>query len=514
MGREQVTIAVSANPIRSCSGRCRSGGHGEGDETFIVVLCAPREESTPPLLAALAEFAPVHINPERIPEANFGAVDLAKVAIVDFDDVLLTDSGLHAVRALRNAEFDVIGWVRGSDGWPVKVLARALIAGAAAVVDSEKPNAADHARQLVEGCLQAQSERRDERAELSERMRALGIVTCGPRMLSLFGDVLRVSRLSDVPVLITGETGTGKELIARAIHTVDVKRCQGPFLPLNCAALATSVAESELFGHHRGAFTGADRHRQGLFRAASGGILFLDEIGELELGLQAKLLRAMQEGRVLGVGEDRETEVDTRVVAATNRSLPEMIADRKFRPDLYHRLSVVNLHVPPLRERRNDLPALIRHFVEKHRELAVSSTIEVSSEFVEALAHLDLPGNVRQLENLVRRALLARRDASPLGLWDLPHEVWQELSGSALEQSAVVSAPEIGTRDVASIATRLLDICRSQNCGLPRLMAEVERLILKAALEAVQGDLTKAGTMLGLKSRTLYNKRHKNRVDA
>jgi transcriptional regulator with GAF, ATPase, and Fis domain len=478
------------------------------------VYSATRKDPDPTLLAALAEFAPAQITPELISKTNLGAVDLAKVAVVDFDDVALTDSDLHAVRALREAEFDVIGWTRGSDGWPVTVLARALIAGATAVVDSEKPNAADRARQLVERRLQALSERRDERAELSERMRALGIVVCGPRMLSLFGDVLRVSRLSDVPVLITGETGTGKELIARAIHTIDVKRCQGPFLPLNCAALATSVAESELFGHRRGAFTGADRNRQGLFRAASGGILFLDEISELELSLQAKLLRALQEGRVLGVGEDRETGVDTRVVAATNRSLLEMVADRKFRSDLYHRLSVVNLHVPPLRERRDDLPALVRHFVEKHRELGVSSTIEVSSEFVEALAQLDLPGNIRQLENLVRRALLAKRDASPLGLLDLPREVWLELTGSALEHSAVVSAPEIGTCDVVSLAARLLDICRSQNCGLPCLMAEVERLILKAAFEEVHGDLTKAGTILGLKPRTLYNKRHKNRVDA
>ena len=198
-------------------------------------------------------------------------------------------------------------------------------------------------------------------------MKRLGSVGESQAMMAVFHTVLRVSPLSDMPVLITGETGTGKELLAHAIHQLDPKRCHGPFIALNCSALSPGLAESELFGHRRGAFTGADRERKGLIRAAEGGVLFLDEIGELDDALQAKLLRVLQENRVLGIGDDQEVAVNVRIIAATNRNLDAMVQQRTFRADLFHRLNVLAIHIPPLRERPADLKPLIEHFLEKHQ---------------------------------------------------------------------------------------------------------------------------------------------------
>ena len=174
-------------------------------------------------------------------------------------------------------------------------------------------------------------------------------------MTDVFRSIIRFSTLSDLPVLIVGETGTGKEGLARALHRLDPKRKEGPFVAVNCGAIAAPLAESEFFGHRRGAFTGADRDRKGLVRSAEGGVLFLDEIGELDAALQAKLLRVLQESRVLGVGEDRDIQVNVRVVAATNRDLDQMGQQSRFRADLFHRLNVLSIRVPPLSERADDL---------------------------------------------------------------------------------------------------------------------------------------------------------------
>ena len=184
--------------------------------------------------------------------------------------------------------------------------------------------------------------------------------------------MIRISRVSDVPTYITGETGTGKELLAKAIHSLDAKRRSGPFVAVNCSAISPGLAESELFGHRRGAFTGADRDRKGLIRAAQGGVLFLDEIGDLDAALQTKLLRVLQENRVLAVGEERDVPIDVRVVAASNRNLLAMVANGTFRADLFYRFTVLTVHVPPLRERRADIPPLIAHFVQKYQDLESS----------------------------------------------------------------------------------------------------------------------------------------------
>ena len=235
-------------------------------------------------------------------------------------------------------------------------------------------------------------------------------------MVSAFRWVLRVSRLSDLPALITGETGTGKQLLAHAIHRLDAKRRTGPFVAVNCGAINPGVAESELFGSRRGAYTGAHQDRAGLIRAAEGGVLFLDEIGELPGPLQAKLLRVVQESRVLAVGEDREVPVSVRIIAATNRDLLAMVREGLFREDLFHRLNVLSIHIPPLRERPTDVGPMIDHFLKKYRSLDPAGSPSVGPAFVEALTRVALPGNIRQLENLVRHALVNKEDDQPLTL--------------------------------------------------------------------------------------------------
>jgi anaerobic nitric oxide reductase transcription regulator len=220
---------------------------------------------------------------------------------------------------------------------------------------------------------------------------------------------------SDLNVLITGESGVGKELVARAIHKTSLRRHK-PMIYVNCAALPENLAESELFGHVRGAFTGADRKRAGKFRTAHSGTLLLDEIGELPLPLQAKLLRALQSGEIQSIGEDRTDIVDVRVLAATNRDLKREVALGRFRPDLFHRLFVYPIRVPPLRERRSDIPILAGHFVDKARRRMGLRPTRLSAELRTLLKNHDWPGNVRQLENLINRMLLkanANRDNSP-----------------------------------------------------------------------------------------------------
>ena len=225
--------------------------------------------------------------------------------------------------------------------------------------------------------------------------------------------ILKISPLSDLPVLINGETGTGKELIARAIHGLDPKRSRGPFVPLNCAALGTSLAESELFGHRKGAFTGASKDRRGLVRSADGGTLFLDEIGDLELGLQGALLRVLQENRVRGVGEDREDRVNVRVVAATNRELPALVEQGRFRMDLFYRLNLLTTTAPTLAERGDDIEVLVRYFVHKY---GGERTLSPAPSLLAALKAMSLPGNVRQLENLIRHAVVNAQSDGTLGI--------------------------------------------------------------------------------------------------
>jgi two-component system, NtrC family, response regulator AtoC len=293
-------------------------------------------------------------------------------------------------------------------------------------------------------------------------------------------DVLRmISRLKDTrtPVLIAGESGTGKELVARAIHFRGTM-AQTPFVAVDCGSLVPTLMESELFGYEKGAFTGATKSKSGLFQAANGGTIFLDEIGELPLEMQAKLLRVLQEKEVRPVGSNDHVSIDVRVIAATNRDLEAAYREGTFRKDLYFRLNVVTVHLPALRDRRSDIPMLVHHFLDRY---APGGNLQVTPAAMKSLLHYDWPGNVRELENCVARAVTLG-DHQVIDVSDLPPAI-------RTEQPSPVS---MSSQDAASLSTTAL--------------AEMERMTILRVFEQANGDKALAGKMLGISRATLYRK--------
>ena len=293
-------------------------------------------------------------------------------------------------------------------------------------------------------------------------------------------DVLRmISRLKDTrtPVLISGESGTGKELAARAIHFRG-SMAQTPFVAVDCGSLVPTLMESELFGYERGAFTGATKSKAGLFKAADGGTIFLDEIGELPLEMQAKLLRVLQEKEVRPVGSNQRAKVDVRVIAATNRDLEQEYRAGTFRKDLYFRLNVVTVHVPPLKERRSDIPTLAHWFLER---CAPGRSVQVTNAAMKSLLQYDWPGNVRELENCMERAV-ALADHQVLDLDDLPPAIASV--SQATDGAPAGSTEELSTTD----------------------LEDIERTTIERVFQQVKGDKALAGKMLGISRATLYRK--------
>jgi len=311
-------------------------------------------------------------------------------------------------------------------------------------------------------------------------------------------EVLRVaSRLKDTrtAVLISGESGTGKELIARAIHFRGAF-ANRPFVAVDCGSLVPTLIESELFGYEKGAFTGALKSKQGLFQSADTGSVFLDEIGELPLELQAKLLRVLQEKEVRPVGSNQRVKVDVRIIAATNRDLETAYKNGTFRKDLYFRLNVVTVHVPALRERRSDIPMLVSWFCERY---APGSDLRVSNAAMKALMNYDWPGNVRELENCVERAV-ALGNGTLIDLGDLPPSIAALTSAS---RPASDSAPEL-VSDLAAAAES------GEGAAAAPLsttdLEDIERATIQRVFEQVHGDKALAGRMLGISRATLYRK--------
>jgi DNA-binding NtrC family response regulator len=293
-------------------------------------------------------------------------------------------------------------------------------------------------------------------------------------------DVLRmISRLKDTrtPVLISGESGTGKELVARAIHFRGMM-AQTPFVAVDCGALVPTLMESEMFGYEKGAFTGAMKSKTGLFQAANGGSIFLDEIGELPLEMQAKLLRVLQEKEVRPVGSNDRHTVDVRVIAATNRDLESAYRTGTFRKDLYFRLNVVTVHIPPLRERRADIPMLVHHFLNHYTP---TKPLQVTAAAMKSLLQYDWPGNVRELENCIARAVTLG-DQQTIDVQDLPPAIRSEQPATS----------EMTPQDAASLSTTAL--------------AEMERMTILRVFEQAHGDKALAGKMLGISRATLYRK--------
>jgi len=321
-------------------------------------------------------------------------------------------------------------------------------------------------------------------------------------------DVLRmVSRLKDTrtPVLIYGESGTGKELVARAMHFRGAFAGR-PFVAVDCGSLVPTLIESELFGYEKGAFTGALKSKEGLFKAADGGTIFLDEVGELPLELQAKLLRVLQEKEVRPVGSNQKIKVDVRVIAATNRDLEAAYKNGTFRKDLYFRLNVVTLYVPSLRERRSDIPILVHWFLERY---APGADMHVASAAMKALMQYDWPGNVRELENCVERAV-ALGNGQVIDLGDLPPSIASgSLGGSPVIPSAAKNA--VLDPDLAGVAT----MGESPRSPLSTTdLEDIERATIQRVFEQVKGDKTLAGRMLGISRATLYRKLKRYNISA
>jgi DNA-binding NtrC family response regulator len=314
---------------------------------------------------------------------------------------------------------------------------------------------------------------------LSARNEEAGLLGRAPAMIELYKEIARVAP-SRSTVLVVGESGTGKELVARSIHKHS-PRAERAFVPVNCGALAETLLEAELFGHTRGAFTGAERERKGLWEEAEGGTLFLDEIGETSPAMQVKLLRALQEGEIRRVGASRAAHVDARVVAATNRDLEREVKSGRFREDLFYRLSVVTLRVPPLRERRSDIPLLAERFLRRASANAGRErTLRFGGGALALLSAHEWQGNVRELESAVEYAALRARGAQ-VAPEDLPAKLQTQAARAAAARTPLTALYE----------------------DLPTL-DELERRYLLHVLEAAGGNRTRAAELLGIDRRTLY----------
>jgi transcriptional regulator with GAF, ATPase, and Fis domain len=428
-------------------------------------------------------------------------------AIVALDEPP-ADTCFTVASIFKSADIKVIAYKDFLNSWPIGMKCRALLAGAGHLIDSSTIEFGEKLFSCLEALLATRREEISEAKNLQEIALARGIVGNSESLLSALRQLVRASKLSDLPLLISGESGTGKELFASALHVLDPKRNNKPFISVNCAAISAGVADSELFGHVKGAFTSASHDHNGFFLAAQNGILFLDEIGELSLEVQAKLLRALQEKRFFQVGSAQETAVDIRVVAATNRNLMEWVKQGHFREDLYHRLNALSVRIDPLRERTSDLPLLINHIVTSHKSWC--GNVVVEAEVVEALSHLELKGNMRELGNLITAALTARANQSILGIADLPSEVLEQLFDADSWRSK--EHPHIPDSVNATDEKHKLGVnthCSGQDLNLKKCLNQREHEVLLAALQHTHHNQTAAARLLGITPRNMYNKLRK-----
>jgi DNA-binding NtrC family response regulator len=340
----------------------------------------------------------------------------------------------------------------------------------------------DHAIQAV--MLRAQNTQLHQR--LDEQFGFEGIIGTAPSIRSLITTMRQVAP-SNIPVLITGESGTGKELVAQALHN-NSKRTKKPFVPLNCAGLSASILEDELFGHVKGAFTGADKDRQGRFEFADGGTLFLDEVGDMPADMQAKLLRVLESGEVVRLGANKTTHVDVRLVSATNHDLAKLVEEGKFRGDLYFRIKGVELHLPPLRERREDIPMLVQHYVAHYAKQLEKPIPTVAEDVQMALMQHDWPGNVRQLMNAVQ-SMVVIDDTGKLEPRHLPAEIRE-----AANAESTGSLDTGGTGGTGGWGARGMSL------------DQIEKKAIRDALRVTAGNREQAAQMLGIGERTLYRK--------
>jgi DNA-binding NtrC family response regulator len=396
--------------------------------------------------------------------------------------VVITDlrmpgmSGIELVARIRALEDPASVIVMTAFG-TVETAIEAIRAGASEYVT--KPLNFDELLVMIDKVLESQALRREAdrlRQRMRERLAPNNLIGNSPPMRRVF-DIVDQVAASKATVLVCGESGTGKELVASAIHDRS-PRAQAPFVRVHCAALAETLLESELFGHERGAFTGANQRKDGRFQLAHGGTLFLDEIGEISPSVQVKLLRFLQEHELERVGGTQTIHVDVRVIAATNRNLRDEVARGRFREDLYYRLKVVELTMPRLRDRPTDIASLAHHFLERFARENGKTIVGFSPECLELLAAHDWPGNVRELENAVESAVVL----TPLSVIE-PHSLPRDLRSKELARSACPAIP--GSK-----------------------LADIERYAILETLAAVGGSTSKAAEVLGISSRTIQYRLH------
>jgi DNA-binding NtrC family response regulator len=314
---------------------------------------------------------------------------------------------------------------------------------------------------------------------------------------NIFKTIEKVAQ-TDSTVMITGESGTGKELVARAIHE-NSPRATRPLIIVNCGAIPSELLEAELFGHVKGAFTGATQNRQGRFELAHGGTLFLDEVGELPLHLQVKMLRVLQTRQFESVGSSRTVEVDVRIIAATNRDLEVAVQNKEFREDLYYRLNVIPIKIPSLRERKSDIPMLVNHFVQQFNEVTAHSVEAPSGQIMDALLSYDWPGNVRELENLMERLVILKGQGS-VDLGDLPHRIFQKYAEGRPSGEGAVSLDEWEFPRMVLPQTGI---------DLKTIVAAFENHLVDQALARTNGNKNRASELLKMNRTTLVEKLRK-----
>jgi len=426
-------------------------------------------------------------------EASTGHEAMEHLSARSFD-IVVTDlmlpgvGGLEILRALHTEAPSTVGIVITGFG-TVQNAIEAMRLGVFEYL--LKPINFDELQIVLERALEFQRLHRENRQFKREVQRQFGLqnlIGHSDAMRRILDLIEKVAD-SDSTVLIYGESGTGKELVARAIHYRS-DRMDKPLVPINCAAIPSDLLESELFGYEKGAFTGAHRTKIGRFEYANGGTLFLDEIGEMSPQLQVKLLRVLQEKSFERLGGVRPIQVDVRIIAATNRDLEKAIEEGKFREDLYYRLSVIPIHIPPLRERKEDIPLLVEHFLEKFNTEKARSVSGISPKAMERLMEYSWPGNVRELENLIERLVVLKRTGT-IEVEDLPEKI---RFGPARDPLGAIVLPEEGIR-------------------LEETIHRLERELILQALRRTRGVKKEAAELLGLKRTTLIQKMKRNKIE-
>jgi two-component system response regulator PilR (NtrC family) len=430
----------------------------------------------------------------RVETVNSGEVAKRKID-GNLYDVIVTDikmpdtDGIEVLRYAHQVSPDsAVVLITAVDDFDAAV--QAVKAGGALDYIRKGPGLVDDIRWAISQALEKLALRRQNfayRRDAAGRNSLENIIGVSPAIEKLKHTIRTVASTSST-ILIQGESGTGKELVARAAHACSPRAAE-PFVSVNCGAFPETLLESELFGYVKGAFTGAHQNKRGLFEVADGGTIFLDEISEMSLGMQVKLLRVLQERCVRPVGGTSEIPIDVRVIAATNRDLDKLVGENTFREDLYYRLSVIPINVPPLRERREDVPMLANHFLKKYSPAAGKSILHIAAQSVQLLTSYEWPGNVRQLENTIERAVAL--ESSPELHVELPTERPKAKAMAAVVGGTPVLPP-------AAVAGAL----PAEGVDMENYVADIERCLLQSALKQSNGVQTRAAEMLKLSYRS------------